>query len=371
MVFFILLAGLFLFSSQTEASSDSQLIIINKKTNELAFYESGKLLKTFKVGTGRNLSLTPEGSFRIVNKIKNRPYYTDNIPGGDPRNPLGDRWLGLDARGTYGTTYAIHGNNSPSTIGKYVSAGCVRMYNDELRWLFDRVNLYTTVIITNSENSFYTIASTHGYTVEKTGWAKENGDWYYYEKEVKKTGWIYTNNKWYYLDETGKMIRGWLSEGNVWYYLHSSGEMKTGWVKSGKSWYYLARNGEMRTGWIKDASSWYYLDETGAMKTGWHLDGEVWYYLHSSGKMKTGWMLQNANWYYFHPSGGMNTGWLRHGGNWFYHEMSGEMEIGWHQENEKWYYLLQNGEMAADMYIGAHYMGKDGVWVQEEQEEVE
>ncbi|MEI2449391.1 L,D-transpeptidase, partial [Priestia megaterium] len=112
-VFFVglvfLLAGMGLTGNASAASN--QLVIINKSTNTLAFYDGGKLVRTFKVATGRQMSYTPEGTFSIVNKIKNRPYYKDNIRGGDPRNPLGDRWLGLNARGTYGTTYAIHGNN--------------------------------------------------------------------------------------------------------------------------------------------------------------------------------------------------------------------------------------------------------------------
>ncbi len=57
-----------------------------------------------------------------MNKIKSRPYYTGHIPGGDPRTPLGKRWLGLNANGTYGgDTYGIHDNNNESSIGKYVS----------------------------------------------------------------------------------------------------------------------------------------------------------------------------------------------------------------------------------------------------------
>lgn len=146
-----------------EASKQGQFIIINKSNNQLAFFDGGQLVNTYPVATGKNDQLTPEGTFKIVNKIKNRPYYTDNIPGGSPKNPLGDRWLGLDARGTYGTTYAIHGNNNPNSIGKYVSAGCVRMHNDDVRSLFDKVKLHTKVLITKSNQSFEEIARQHGY----------------------------------------------------------------------------------------------------------------------------------------------------------------------------------------------------------------
>ena len=144
--------------SFAEEKQVSQLIIINKAINRLAFYENGKLVKEFKVATGRSQELTPEGKFKIVNKIVNRPYYKENIPGGDPRNPLGNRWLGLNAKGTWGTTYAIHGNSNPASIGTYASSGCVRMYDEEVEWLFDHVQKNTTVFITSSNKSFNDIA---------------------------------------------------------------------------------------------------------------------------------------------------------------------------------------------------------------------
>ncbi|RAP75053.1 L,D-transpeptidase family protein [Paenibacillus montanisoli] len=164
----LLLLGLVLpISSASASESADDLIIVNKKTNKMAFFRDGELVKTFSVGTGRTRSLTPEGSFKIVNKIKNRPYYKEKIPGGDPRNPLGDRWLGLEVNGTYGTTYAIHGNNNSKSIGKYVSAGCIRMYNDDIHWLFPQIKIGTKVIITTSALAFADIAEQHAYPVLK------------------------------------------------------------------------------------------------------------------------------------------------------------------------------------------------------------
>ncbi|MCQ6557390.1 L,D-transpeptidase family protein [Paenibacillus mendelii] len=155
-----LLAG-----SVSAATSEHQLIIVNKKTNQLAFFEDGELVKTFKVATGKTPKLTPEGKFKIVNKIKNRPYYKEKIPGGDPSNPLGDRWIGLDVNGTKGTTYAIHGNNNERSIGKYVSAGCIRMHNDSVHWLFDRIKINSYAIVTSSDETFEQIAEKNGYLV--------------------------------------------------------------------------------------------------------------------------------------------------------------------------------------------------------------
>ncbi|RKP50041.1 L,D-transpeptidase [Cohnella endophytica] len=127
-----------------------QFIIIDKSTNKLYFYEEGKLVKSFPVATGKKPSYTPEGLFTIHEKIKNRPYYKEKIKGGDPRNPLGDRWLGLEVtlNGKTSYAYGIHGNNNENSIGKYVSAGCIRMHNKDVHWLYDQIKTSTPVLIT-------------------------------------------------------------------------------------------------------------------------------------------------------------------------------------------------------------------------------
>jgi lipoprotein-anchoring transpeptidase ErfK/SrfK len=126
-----------------------QFIMIDKSANKLYFFEEGKLIRSFPVATGKKPSYTPEGLFTIHEKIKNRPYYKEKIKGGDPRNPLGDRWLGLKVTRNGKTSYAygIHGNNNAKSIGKYVSAGCIRMHNKDVRWLFEQIRTSTPVYI--------------------------------------------------------------------------------------------------------------------------------------------------------------------------------------------------------------------------------
>lgn len=172
-LFILAFLAFFSLDLPSSTAAGSKFIIINKAKNQLAYYENSQLQKVFKVGTGRSQSLTPEGKFKIVNKIKNRPYYKGNIPGGDPRNPLGNRWLGLNARGTRGTTYAIHGNNNPNSIGGYVSSGCIRMYDNEVEWLFNQVPTNTTVIITDSNKTFDSIAAANGYKVTASSGSPE------------------------------------------------------------------------------------------------------------------------------------------------------------------------------------------------------
>lgn len=96
---------------------------------------------------------SPVGEFRIGNKRED-PYWNvpesiraENpalpavVPPG-PENPLGDRWLTL---GT--TSYGIHGTNNIWSIGRIATHGCVRLYNDDMRALFDRTKTGTRVRI--------------------------------------------------------------------------------------------------------------------------------------------------------------------------------------------------------------------------------
>ncbi|MET0970448.1 MAG: L,D-transpeptidase [Tardiphaga sp.] len=71
------------------------------------------------------------------------PNIPDVIAGGSPANPMG-----VAAMTLAGGEYAIHGTNRPHSIGGYVSYGCVRMYNEDITDLFDRVPVGTKVIVT-------------------------------------------------------------------------------------------------------------------------------------------------------------------------------------------------------------------------------
>jgi lipoprotein-anchoring transpeptidase ErfK/SrfK len=65
------------------------------------------------------------------------------IAGGSPSNPMGVAALTLS-----GGEYAIHGTNRPDSIGGFVSSGCIRMYNQDVMDLFQRVSVGTPVVVT-------------------------------------------------------------------------------------------------------------------------------------------------------------------------------------------------------------------------------
>lgn len=70
------------------------------------------------------------------------PSIPDVIPGGSPANPMG-----VAAMTLAGGEYAIHGTNRPKSIGGFVSYGCIRMLNQDITDLYDRVPVGTTVVV--------------------------------------------------------------------------------------------------------------------------------------------------------------------------------------------------------------------------------
>lgn len=74
---------------------------------------------------------------------RDNPRLPDLIAGGSPHNPMGAAAMTLA-----GGEYAIHGTNRPSSVGTYASYGCIRMYNQDVVDLFDRVEVGTQVYVT-------------------------------------------------------------------------------------------------------------------------------------------------------------------------------------------------------------------------------
>lgn len=74
---------------------------------------------------------------------RDNPRLPDVIAGGSPRNPMGPRALTLSGGGQY----AIHGTNRPNTVGTFATYGCIRMFNEDIVDLFDRVAVGTEVVV--------------------------------------------------------------------------------------------------------------------------------------------------------------------------------------------------------------------------------
>jgi len=126
------------------------VIVIRRNTNGLLLYDGMRYRRFFAVATGQSRYPTPLGRFTIVVKWKNPWWYPPPSPWAQgqkpippgPDNPLGTRWMGLSAPGV-----GIHGTPSDASIGYSVSHGCIRMHIPQAEWLFNHVDVGTTVFI--------------------------------------------------------------------------------------------------------------------------------------------------------------------------------------------------------------------------------
>lgn len=350
--FIVLLSAIIIFAGTAPVSNaaSKHMIIVNTKKNTLNYYVNYTLVKKFRCATGKASTPTPQRKTTIVNKIKNRPFYKTGIPGGDPRNPLGKRWMGLNIDGTQGSTYGIHGNNNEKSIGKNVSHGCIRMHNSEVEWLFDQVPLGTVVLIKNTSNSDNYIAN-------------------YYNVKLLQSGWFTENKKTYYRKSNGQLAKGWTKiDGKTYYFGKSKGQLYTGWATIGGNKYYLGTDGARRTGWQTIGENKYYFNSKGVMTKGWAtIDGDKYHFGKISGKLATGWTTISGKKYYFGTDGVKQTGWITVGSNKYYLGTDGVIRTGWRTIDGNRYYF---GKSSGKLYTGwatiggkKYYLGTDGVMV--------
>ena len=143
-----------LVAAKVTSDGVGRAIVIRRGSNQLYLYRVGaktKLVRRFKVATGRSQYPTPLGKFEVVNKQYNPWWYppagsewaqgAEPIPPG-PGNPLGTRWMGLSA-----PYVGIHGTPDAASIGYSASHGCIRMLIPQVEWLFTQVDVGTPVFI--------------------------------------------------------------------------------------------------------------------------------------------------------------------------------------------------------------------------------
>ena len=108
-------------------------ILIQIDEKRLYLYEDGICIKQYPIASGRPGLPSPIGDWKITDK-------------GKWGKSFGGRWLGLNVKwGSYG----IHGTTNQNSIGRAASHGCIRMYNKDIRELYDIISVGTPVIIRN------------------------------------------------------------------------------------------------------------------------------------------------------------------------------------------------------------------------------
>ncbi len=149
--------------SAQPASPPLQLIL-DRRRRLLKVMEGNRERRRFRVGVGMPGWETPVGSFSVIEKtaypIWEHPAKGVRIPPG-PTNPLGSRWIGFhrDCKGRRGfngqehlevkgcVTSGFHGTPNRNSVGGAVSHGCVRLFDEDVKELFDMVQVGTPVTV--------------------------------------------------------------------------------------------------------------------------------------------------------------------------------------------------------------------------------
>lgn len=139
-------------------------LVLYRSRRQVVVLEDGRELRRFPVAVGMPGWETPLGRFQVIemapDPVWKHPVSGKLYPPG-PDNPLGSRWIGFyrDCAGRSGfngqqhlevkgcVTAGFHGTPQRETIGRAVSHGCVRMYDENVRDLFELVRMGTVVTV--------------------------------------------------------------------------------------------------------------------------------------------------------------------------------------------------------------------------------
>jgi L,D-transpeptidase ErfK/SrfK len=128
-------------------------IVINLAEMRLYYFSKEGWVESYPIGTGRDAFTTPIGTTKVIRKKanpvwiptegarKDNPELPAVVPAG-PDNPLGDYALYLGW-----PSYLIHGTSKPWGVGRRVSRGCIRLYPEDIEWLFENVPVGTPVTV--------------------------------------------------------------------------------------------------------------------------------------------------------------------------------------------------------------------------------
>ena len=130
------------------ASGQEIRLVLKLNQRRVYVYQGNSLIASYLVAVGKTGWQTPTGNFKVIEMLKN-PGWTNFktgkvvLPG--ENNPLGERWI---AFWTDGKDYiGFHGTPDRTTVGRSISHGCVRMYNEDVRNLYKMVTIGTPVIV--------------------------------------------------------------------------------------------------------------------------------------------------------------------------------------------------------------------------------
>ena len=128
------------------------IVTVAHDAQTVRVFKEGDVVTTYRVAVGQDKFPTPRGRFAVDRKEKNPVWNVPDsdwagsmagqtIPGGDPRNPLVARWVGISG------PVGFHGTKDLGSLGSRASHGCVRMNPADVIDLYDRVEVGTPILI--------------------------------------------------------------------------------------------------------------------------------------------------------------------------------------------------------------------------------
>ena len=136
---------------QVPVKSEFWSVRISKRARLLRLFCGKDLFAVYDIGIGRK-DRTPEGAFILRETVDDPPYPLPEggmAKAGSPENQLGPCWLGLGDSKLRPTGYGIHGTPDETSVTRNLSAGCIRMRNNEVLELRSRIPVGTPVVIEN------------------------------------------------------------------------------------------------------------------------------------------------------------------------------------------------------------------------------
>lgn len=123
-------------------------LVLKLQERLLYVYDGERIKAAYPVAVGKAGWETPKGEFRVLEMVRQpgwtNPFTQEVMPPG-PDNPLGERWI---AFWTDGTNYVgFHGTPNRASVGQFASHGCVRMFNEHVRELYEVVQIGTPVVV--------------------------------------------------------------------------------------------------------------------------------------------------------------------------------------------------------------------------------
>ncbi|PAX52311.1 L,D-transpeptidase [Brunnivagina elsteri] len=131
---------------EVEPAPDEIHLVVKLKAKKVYVYQGNEIIASYAIAVGKPGWETPKGTYRVFEQEINpifKSFKTGRIINAGAENPLGPRWIGIWTDGK--TRLGFHGTNQPELIGKAVSHGCIRMRNQDVTALYEKVKVGTVV----------------------------------------------------------------------------------------------------------------------------------------------------------------------------------------------------------------------------------